>query len=57
MARKSIVASRPIKRGELLSEENMTAKRPGGGISPMRWKEVEGTAAIRDFKIDEMIEI
>lgn len=57
VARKSIVASRPIKRGELLSEENMTAKRPGGGISPMRWKEVEGTAAIRDFKIDEMIEI
>lgn len=57
VARKSIVASRPIKRGELLSEENMAAKRPGGGISPMRWKEVEGTAAIRDFETDEMIEI
>lgn len=57
VARKSIVASRPIKRGELLSEENMTAKRPGGGISPMRWKEVEGTSAIRDFETDEMIEI
>lgn len=57
VARKSIVASRPIKHGELLSEENMTAKRPGGGISPMRWKEVEGTAAIRDFETDEMIEI
>lgn len=57
VARKSIVASRPIKRGELLSEENMAAKRPGGGISPMRWKEVEGTAAIRDFETDDMIEI
>lgn len=57
VARKSIVASRPIKRGELLSEENMAAKRPGGGISPMRWKEVEGTPAIRDFETDEMIEI
>lgn len=57
VARKSIVASRPIKRGELLSEENMTAKRPGGGISPMRWKEVEGTPAIRYFETDEMIEI
>lgn len=57
VARKSIVASRPIKRGELLSEENMAAKRPGGGISPMRWKEVEGTRAIRDFETDEMIEI
>lgn len=57
VARKSIVASRPIKRGELLSEENMAAKRPGGGISPMRWKEVEGTGAIRDFETDEMIEI
>lgn len=57
VARKSIVASRPIKRGELLSEENVAAKRPGGGISPMRWKEVEGTAAIRDFETDDMIEI
>lgn len=57
VARKSIVASRPIKRGELLSDENMAAKRPGGGISPMRWKEVEGTAAIRDFETDDMIEI
>lgn len=57
VARKSIVASRHIKRGELLSEENMAAKRPDGGISPMRWKEVEGTAAIRDFETDDMIEI
>lgn len=57
IARKSIVASRMIKKGEILGEDNMTAKRPGAGISPMRWKDIEGTAAIRDFDIDEMIEI
>lgn len=56
-ARKSIVASRKIAKGEILGEENLTAKRPGGGISPMRWKEVEGTAAIRDFEEDEQIEL
>lgn len=56
IARKSIVASRHIAKGELLSEENMTAKRPGNGISPMRWREVEGTVAIRDFNRDELIE-
>ena len=57
VARKSIVASCNIKRGEVLTENNMTAKRPGHGISPMRWREVEGTRAIRDFNPDEMIEI
>lgn len=57
IARKSIVASRMIRKGEILGEENMTAKRPGTGISPMRWKDIEGTAAIRDFDIDELIEI
>ena len=57
VARKSIVASRPIKKGEVLGEGNMTAKRPGDGISPMRWPEVEGTKAIRDFAEDEQIEI
>ncbi len=57
VARKSIVASRHIRKGEILSDENMTAKRPGTGISPMRWLEVEGTAAIRDFEPDEMIEV
>jgi N,N'-diacetyllegionaminate synthase len=57
IARKSIVAAKDIKRGELLTEENLTTKRPGSGISPMRWEEVIGTKAIRDFKEDELIEI
>lgn len=57
IARKSIVASRPIKKGEILSESNLTTKRPGGGISPMRWREVCGSKAIRDFEEDEMIEL
>ncbi len=55
--RKSITAARNIKMGELLTEENLTAKRPGAGISPMKWKEVTGTKAIRDFKKDELIEL
>ena len=57
IARKSIVAAKDIKRGELLTEENLTTKRPGSGISPMRWEEVIGTKAIRDFKEDEQIEL
>lgn len=55
VVRKSIVASREIKKGEVLSEENITTKRPGNGISPMRWQEVLGTSAIKDFKEDELI--
>lgn len=57
IARKSIVAARDIKQGEILTEDNLTTKRPGSGISPMRWNEVVGTKAIRDFKIDELIEL
>lgn len=57
IARKSIVARRAIKKGETLTEENLTAKRPGDGISPMRWFEVLGTAAVRNFEEDELIEI
>ncbi|MCR5656071.1 MAG: N-acetylneuraminate synthase [Butyrivibrio sp.] len=57
VARKSIIASRNIKKGEILSEENLTTKRPGSGISPMKWNEVIGTVAIRDFAEDELIEI
>ena len=56
-ARKSIVAKRNIKRGEMLTENNLTAKRPGNGISPIKWFEVLGTAAVRDFKEDELIEL
>ena len=57
VARKSIVASRYIKKGELLTQENMTTKRPGTGISPMLWSKLEGTPAVRDFEPDEIIEI
>ncbi len=57
VARKSIVASRLIKIGELFTEHNLTVKRPGNGISPMKWDEVVGLAAKRDFEEDELIEI
>ncbi len=57
VARKSIVAKVPIKKGEILSEDNMTVKRPGYGISPMSWDNVLGGKAIRDFEIDELIDL
>ncbi|MCG3683493.1 N-acetylneuraminate synthase [Aliarcobacter butzleri] len=55
IARKSIVAKMDIKKGELLSEDNLTIKRPGNGISPMRWDEIVGTIATKDYKEDELI--
>jgi len=57
IARKSIVAIQPIKLGELFSTENISVKRPGSGISPMRWDEVIGKKASRDFALDELIEL
>ncbi|WP_352418294.1 N-acetylneuraminate synthase [Proteiniborus sp.] len=57
IARKSIVAGRSIKKGEILSEENLAVKRPGYGISPMRWDKILGRKAKRDFLEDELIEI
>ena len=57
VARKSIVASAPIKAGETFTESNITAKRPGTGISPMKWDEVIGKKAKRDFQSDEIIEL
>lgn len=57
VARKSIVASRRILCGETFTEENITVKRPGNGISPMRWREVIGCTASRDFLPDELIEL
>lgn len=54
-ARKSIVAKRRIQKGEAFTEENLTVKRPGNGISPMRWFEVIGQRAERDFEEDELI--
>ena len=57
VVRKSIVAKKAIKAGEVLTAGNITTKRPGTGISPMRWLEVLGTRAVRDFEEDEMIEL
>lgn len=57
VARKSIVALHPIKRGEVFNEVNVTVKRPGSGVSPMRWDEVMGKSAPRDFAEDEPIEL
>lgn len=56
-ARKSIVAARTIAAGELLSDDNLTAKRPGDGLSPMRWREVVGRIAHRKYDADEQIEL
>jgi N,N'-diacetyllegionaminate synthase len=55
IVRKSIVARIKIKKGEILTEENLTVKRPGGGISPMKWDSVEGTKATKDYDKDELI--
>ena len=55
IARKSIVAACDIRKGEVFTEENLTVKRPGTGISPMRWDEVFGRNASRDFKTDEIV--
>lgn len=57
VARKSIVARRHIRQGELLTEENLAVKRPGTGISPMRYPEILGTRAVREFQEDQLIEI
>lgn len=57
VARKSIVASRHISKGELLTEENLITKRPATGISPMEWDRVINTPAKRDFTTDEIIEL
>lgn len=57
VARKSIVAAVAIKKGEKFTESNITTKRPGTGISPMRWKEVLGKTAVKDFNEDDLIEI
>ncbi len=57
IVRKSIVASRPISIGEIFSKENLTTKRPGAGMSPMRWHHVIGKQATRNFAADEMIEV
>ncbi len=55
VARKSIVANQKIKKGDILTEENIVVKRPGNGISPMKWYEVVGSVAVKDYQVDEMI--
>lgn len=54
-ARKSIVAAKNIKAGEVLSVDNLTTRRPGDGMSPMRWDDVIGTIAQRDLRINEKL--
>ncbi len=55
VARKSIVANCQIKKGEVFTKNNLTIKRPGTGISPMKWNEVLGKVAEKDYQPDELI--
>ena len=55
--RKSIVAKKPIKKGELFTEKNLTIKRPGTGISPMKWENIINIKSKKDFDIDDLIEL
>lgn len=56
-ARKSIVAKRSIRKGEIFTADNLTVKRPGNGISPMKWYEILGKESTRDFAEDDLIEL
>lgn len=56
-ARKSIVANKAIKKGEVFTEKNITVKRPGMGLSPMHWDKVIGRKAVKDFKEDDLIKL
>jgi N,N'-diacetyllegionaminate synthase len=57
VARKSIVAAGKINKGDVFTEENLTVKRPGDGISPMQWDDVVGKKAMKDFEEDELIQV
>lgn len=57
VARKSIVALKAIKKGDIFTEENITTKRPGTGISPMKWRDVLGKTADRDYREDDLIKL
>jgi N,N'-diacetyllegionaminate synthase len=57
IVRKSLVAKTDIKNGDIFTKKNVGIKRPGNGISPMRWDEVIGKKANRDYKIDDLIEL
>jgi len=55
VARKSIIAANIIKKGEKFTSQNLAIKRPGNGISPMKWDEIIGKKAAQDFEVDELI--
>jgi len=55
IARKSIMSKQAIKKGDILTEKNITAKRPGTGVTPMAWDQIIGTAAIKDYQMDDFI--
>lgn len=57
IARQSVVASKPITKGEIFSSKNISTKRPGNGLSPMLWDEIIGQIALRNFGQDEQIEL
>ena len=57
VARKSIVALKIISKGQVFTQDNITTKRPGTGISPMKWYDVLGSVAKRDFHEDELIDL
>ena len=57
VARKSLVASELIQEGETFTSMNISAKRPGSGLSPMLWDEVLGQKATRKYAPNEMIEL
>ena len=54
--RRSLVARNKIKKGEVFSTENIAAKRPADGMSPMEWEEIEGKVSDRDYAIDDLIQ-
>jgi sialic acid synthase SpsE len=56
IARKSIVAGRAIRAGEIFTEDNLAVKRPGTGMSPFRWFEIIGQTAGKNYDKDELIE-
>jgi sialic acid synthase SpsE len=57
IARRSIVAKKRISKGEVFSSDNLTVKRPGTGISPLRWDYIMGTKSHRDYLEDDFIEL
>ena len=56
VARKSILLNKDLVAGTIITKEDLEIKRPGNGISPMRWDEIIGQTAQKDFKADDLIE-